>query len=127
MKRVLKIGVILVLVAQWYSRGGREFLFGSDPADEIPGVLETFKAWIDLPVGKRVANGEMNVDVLGAEGEVVGRVIEGRWKEDARDPAGFPVEQMEVRGEFVRALLGYPINVAIAEASDYTRRSLGIG
>lgn len=127
MKRVLKLVVVVVLVAQWYSRGGREFLFGTDLTEEISGVLDTFKAWIDLPPGVRVSNGEMSVEVLNREGETVGRVIEGRWKEDARDPAGFPTEQMQVRAEFLRAMLGYPINVALAQAESLTHRSLGIG
>jgi hypothetical protein len=132
-KRALKIAVVLVLALQWYARGGREFLFGVDPDDERFGVLDTFRTYVDLPpyvslgdVAEWRAQHE-GIPIRNPDGDQVGAVIGVRRKPDALDPAGREIEQWQVHGEFVRATLGFPINVALAQAQDFTRRSLGYG
>ena len=88
------------------------------------GVLDTFKVWIDLPPGRKYLLSDA-VDVRNPQGEIVGRVFVSRPKAGATDVAGRPVEQMQVQGEFERAMLGYPINVALAQAQTYTLAALG--
>lgn len=129
MKRALKITVVLVLALQWYARGGREFLFGVDPDEERFGVLDTFRTYVDLPpyVSLRNALEHEGLAIRNPDGDQIGEVIGVRPKPDARDPAGRVIEQWQVHGEFARAMLGFPINVALAQAQDFTRRSLGYG
>lgn len=121
LRRAVKWTLIVVVLAEWYTRGGREFLFGDAFARE--DSLEHFRLWIDMPYSVG-AYGALPVEIHDPNGEVVGIAFGSRLNRDARDYAGHPTEQMQVHAEFERAKLGYPINVAIAQAEDFTRRTL---
>ena len=118
MKRALKWMIVAVVIAEWYTRGGREFLFGDAFTREDEG-LTTIRTWVDLPEPPRVVGPE-GVPILSPAGETVGAVREVRM---VPSPFG---GRMEALVEIERAKLGYPINVALSQAREWTMTSLDI-
>ena len=126
-RRLVKFAVAFVIAAEWYARGGREFLFGE--REETFGVGSTLRMWVTMPQAWRPPVEHHAFErITISDGDVeVGTVTAFRVKEDARDMAGYPTEQYEAHVEIERAALGYPINVAIAQAETLAHKSLASG
>lgn len=128
MRRLVKWLLVAWVAGEFYTRGGRELLFG-DAEPELPGVQDSFTQWVDLPRVLRwdEANDVVGWEVRDRDGGLVGQVIDYDAAFATRDGAGYPATVARVRVIVDRSKLGWPINVAQAQVFDFTRMSLGLG
>jgi hypothetical protein len=118
-KRALKWLFVAWLLSEWWTRGGREMILGDK--DKVQWQdLDSFRAWVDMPPGTKLHEVKPGTVVTNPRGVEVGRIVSSRLKPDVP----FGGEIVQARGEYLRAPLGWPINVAVAEAETYTRTAV---
>lgn len=118
MRRALKWLIVAVVIAEWYTRGGREFLFG-DAFEREHAPDDLLGAWVDLPADADASMTEPLV--MERDGEVVGVVKDLRVNEDG------PFKRLQAYVQIDRTKFGYPINVALAQAADEAHKTLRSG
>lgn len=116
MKRLLKIACVLWLVGEWYTRAGRDLLFGPEGPPQPRRGPDTITVLVPLPRGWgwQEALSLLGEPIPNRRGIEVGaflapKVENGIWR---------------INAVFDRAMLGWPINVAVSEAEHYTLRRL---
>lgn len=121
-KRLLKLAFIAWLFGEWYTRGGREVLFG-ESVDEPRAGLDMIRGWVTVPTPgihhfypasafSRMVGLSFTVD-----GERIGVVLEAE-----RDGNGWA----HVRYEAERKKLGHPINVAVSQAESAVAQAVRV-
>ena len=120
--KLVKWLVIGLVLAEWYARVGRDFLYGEpDPFDF--GVGDTIRIWVALPLRAPAPTVGVPGPIWKGD-EEIGAMTEVREVEDAKDMAGHPVAQFEVYAVVGREKVGRPINVALAEIEQAVRQTL---
>lgn len=126
MRKLIKWVIVVIVLGELYARGGREFLLGEERQQPWGVATEdSFDTWVDLPRGWEPPDASpVGCAILNGSGEEIGKVTAFDPLFEGQDLAGYPAIIPRVRVCAERAMLGYPINVAIAQVADFTRRTL---
>lgn len=118
--RVAKLVVFAWLVGEWYTRGGREFLFGGEreqsEEERLEGLRRIRSTMSVMPPDIRhtftdgAARRATGMRVTMPDGTDIGQVVVAE-----RTEAGW----LRVMYDVDRAELGYPVTVAVGQAEQY--------